>query len=92
MYLTVVLKLDRRPNALTVPVEAVAGTKQPTVYVVNSEQKIEERTIQLGIETPTKYEVLSGLRPGESVMIGNRAQVRIGQKVTTKSVNLVAGQ
>jgi hypothetical protein len=34
--------------------------------------------------------VLSGLREGELVMIGNRAQVRIGQKVTTKRVNLVA--
>jgi RND family efflux transporter MFP subunit len=92
MYLTVVLKIERRPNALTVPVEAVAGTKQPTVYVINGEQKIEERAIQLGIETPTKYEVLSGLREGELVMIGNRAQVHIGQKVTTKKVNLVAGQ
>jgi RND family efflux transporter MFP subunit len=92
MYLTVILKIDRRPQALTVPVEAVAGPKQPTVYVINAEQKIEERGVQLGIETPTKYEVLAGLREGELVMIGNRAQVRVGQKVTSKKVNLVAGQ
>lgn len=92
MYLTVVLKIERRPAAITVPVEAVAGTKQPTVFVVNAEKKIEERVVRLGIETPTKYEVLSGLREGELVMIGNRAQVRVGQKVVTKAINLVAGQ
>ena len=91
-YLTVVLKIDRRSKVLTVPVEAVAGAKQPTVYVINAEQKIEDRPIQLGIETPTKYEVLSGLREGDLVMIGNRAQVHVGQKVATKRVNLGAGQ
>jgi translation elongation factor EF-G len=91
MYLVVVLKIDRRPQVLTVPVEAVAGTKKPTVYVVNAERKIEERPVVLGIETPTKYEVLNGLREGELVMIGSRAQVRVGQTVTAKAVNLVAG-
>ncbi len=90
MYATVVLKIDRRPNTLAVPVEAVSGTKQPTVYVINGEHKIEERAIQLGIETPARYEVLSGLKEGDLVMIGNRAQVRIGQKVATKMVSLAA--
>jgi RND family efflux transporter MFP subunit len=92
MYLTVVLKIERRPQALAVPVEAVAGTKQPSVYVINAEKKIEERMVKLGIETPTKWEVLSGVKAGELVMIGNRAQVRVGQKVTTKMVELLAGQ
>ncbi len=90
MYVTVGLKLDRRVHTLAVPVEAVSGTKQPTVYVINGNHQIEERPVQLGIETPTKYEVLSGVREGELVMIGNRAQVHIGQKVTTKLVDLAA--
>jgi len=36
MYITVVLKVDRRPHALVVPVEAISGAKQPTAYVINS--------------------------------------------------------
>jgi len=48
--------------------------------------------VELGIETPTKYEVLSGVREGELVMIGNRAQVHVGQKVTTKQVDLLVNQ
>jgi RND family efflux transporter MFP subunit len=87
MYATVVLKLDRRPGALAVPVEAVAGTTRRTVFVVNRDQKIEEREVKLGLETPDKFEVLSGLQEGERVMIGNRAQVQIGEQVTARPAN-----
>ncbi len=85
MYATVVLKLQRRPQALAVPVEAVSGTTRRTVFVVNRDQRIEERTVQTGLETPAKFEVLSGLQEGERVMIGNRAQVSLGEKVTAQS-------
>ena len=87
MYATVVLKLQRRPQALAIPVEAVAGTAHRTVFVVNRDQQIEERAIQTGLETPTKFEVLSGLQEGERVMIGNRSQVRVGQKVVAQPVS-----
>ena len=90
MDATVVLHLQRRPQALAVPVEAVAGTGQPTVFVINREHIIEERAVRLGLETPTKFEVLSGLREGEQVMIGNRAQVRAGQKVAVQVVKTLA--
>jgi RND family efflux transporter MFP subunit len=90
MYATVVLKLQRRPQALTVPVEAVTGGVHPTVFVINASQQIEERPVQLGLETPAKFEVLSGVREGERVMIGNRAQVHVGQKVTAKPIDQLA--
>lgn len=86
MYATVVLKIEHRPQALAIPVEAVSGAKQPTVYVITGDRKIEERIIKLGIETPARYEVVSGLKEGELVMIGNRAQVHVGQKVATKMI------
>jgi RND family efflux transporter MFP subunit len=92
MYATVVLKLQRRPQALTVPVEAISGGAHPTVFVINASQQIEERTVQLGLETPAKFEVLSGLREGERVMIGNRSQVHVGQKVMAKPISQLAAQ
>lgn len=91
MYVTVVLKLEQRPAALAVPVEAVAGTTRPTVFLITAEHRIEERAVKLGLQTPTKYEVVSGLKEGDLVMIGSRAHVQAGQQVTTKAVNLVAG-
>jgi RND family efflux transporter MFP subunit len=92
MYTTVTLKLQRRPQTLAIPIEAVSGTGQPTVYLINGDQRIEERPVQLGIETPTKYEVLSGLHEGDRIMIGNRSQVSVGQKVSINLGKLVAVQ
>ena len=88
MYATVVLKVEKRPQALAVPTEAVAGGKTPTVYVVNHDNQIEERTVKLGLETPDKYEVLSGLNEGDLVVIGNRAGFQAGQKVEPKLIQL----
>ena len=87
MYVTAILKLDQKRGALAVPVEAVSGTTRPTVYVVNADHKIEERAIKLGLQTPTKYEVLAGLNEGDLVMIGSRAQVQVGQQVGTKNIS-----
>jgi RND family efflux transporter MFP subunit len=80
MYANVTLKVDQRAHALAIPVEAVPpGGK--SILVVNIAHRVEERPVQLGIETPSKYEVLSGLQEGDLVMLGNPAQVTAGQKV-----------
>ncbi len=92
MYTTVVLKFDRRPQALAIPTQAVAADQKSTVYVVNGNGEIEERSVKLGLETPDKWEVLSGLKEGDLVMIGSRSEVRPGQKVTTKFATLLAQQ
>jgi len=92
MYARVVLKVERRPQALAVPTEAISTDKSTSVYVVNRDQEIEERPVTLGLETPTKYEILTGLKEGELVIIGSRSQVKPGQKVETKLVGTLAQQ
>jgi RND family efflux transporter MFP subunit len=92
MYATVVLKVERRPQALVIPTEAVSTDKKTSVYVVNREQKIEERTVTLGLETPGRYEVLTGLKDGELVVVGSRSQVKPGQKVEAKLIDSLAQQ
>jgi RND family efflux transporter MFP subunit len=80
MYANVTLKVDERPHAVAIPIEAVPpGGK--SVFLVNSSHKVEERPVTLGLETPAKYEVLSGLNEGDLVMIGNPAQLAAGRKV-----------
>ena len=87
IYAFVTLKFDRRENALTVPVEAVAPGKQPTVYLVNAQDQIEERPVTIGVATPYKVEVASGLKENDLVMIGARSLVKPGQKVRPKLMN-----
>ena len=88
MYATVTLKVEKRPQALVIPIEAVVGDKPPMVYVVNRDNQIEERPVKLGLETPDKYEVLSGLHEGNLVVIGNHSKLQAGQKVEPKLIQL----
>jgi RND family efflux transporter MFP subunit len=89
MYAEAVLTLDRRENALAIPLLAVAtnGDKS-TVYVVNSENKVEQREVKLGIQTAHRAEVIAGLRDGDLVIVGNRSQVQQGLVVTPKQVEM----
>lgn len=88
MYATVVLKAEKRFGTLAVPTQAVSGEKAPVVFVINGENQIERRPVQLGLETPDKYEVLAGLHEGDLVVIGNRSEFQNGQKVEPKLIQL----
>jgi RND family efflux transporter MFP subunit len=92
MYATLTLSVERHPKALTVPVEAVATGRTPEVYLVNAKDELEQRLVTLGLETPTHYEVLSGLKEGDLVTLGNRSQLRPGQKVKSKLISSLAKQ
>lgn len=89
MYASVALKVDQKTNALTVPIEALARQKSgSSVYLIKKDGSIEERALELGMETPARVEVLSGLQENDLVMIGSRTQVKPGQKVSAKMVEL----
>jgi RND family efflux transporter MFP subunit len=84
MYAVVVLRVQKASNVLTIPVEAVATGAKDTVFIVNQNNEIEERAVTLGLETPDFYQVTSGLKEGDRVMIGNHSQVHVGEKVEPK--------
>lgn len=87
MYGAVQLPVQKHPNALAVPSQAVGGGNNPTVYVVNQNNEIESRPVKLGLETPDFYEVLSGVKERELVIVGSRSLVHPGQKVETTLIN-----
>ena len=85
MYADVVLTLEKRDNAVTVPVQAlIAKPDKKSVLVVTPEGLIEERRIEIGIQSTAKIEVLAGLEQGEMVVVGNRTELKPGQKVEPK--------
>jgi RND family efflux transporter MFP subunit len=85
MYAVATLPLQQHQNALSIPLEAVVGEKSDgknQVYVVNANNQIEKQKVTLGLETPTRYEVLAGLSEGDLVIIAGQSQIQSGQKVT----------
>jgi hypothetical protein len=45
--------------------------------------------VKLGLEMPDKYEVASGLKEGDLVIVGSRSQFKAGQKVAAKLVGAI---
>jgi RND family efflux transporter MFP subunit len=91
MYATVSLHLDRKLGALSVPVQAVERSgDSATVMVVNASGELEQRTVTTGLETPNAIEIVSGVREGEQVVVGGRGQLRPGEKVRAKVMQMSA--
>jgi RND family efflux transporter MFP subunit len=87
MYAEVNLTLDSRAHVVVVPVPAIEVGSDETsgqVFVVTPENQVEIRQVKLGLQTATKVEILSGLRAGEMVVIGNRSGLQQGQQVRPK--------
>jgi membrane fusion protein (multidrug efflux system) len=87
MYAEVELTLAKKDNALAVPVQAInRNGSQTTVLVVNSQDRIEERDVRLGMEGGNYVEVVSGLNPKDRVVIGSRSDFRPGDQVNPKVI------
>jgi len=82
MYAQVQLNLADAPDAIAVPVAAVDGTgKGNKVYVVDSVGLIHVRAVDTGIQNPQFVQVVSGIQPGEGVILGSRSELQDGEKV-----------
>jgi RND family efflux transporter MFP subunit len=93
MYAEVNLTLDKRYDALTIPVSAVdtdGDEVSGRVMLVTPEERVEVRKVSLGLETANLVEVRSGLHAGDLVVIGNRSALQPGQQVKPKITAMTA--
>jgi multidrug efflux pump subunit AcrA (membrane-fusion protein) len=85
MFGTATLGLEQRQDVLTVPVQALAGRTAPvTVLVAGPDKRLQEKSIEIGLETPDRVEVRSGLAAGDLVVVGARTNLRAGQRIDPK--------
>jgi len=89
MYAYVSFPVVATKNALAVPIQAVsrAGNKA-TAYRVDADHRIEVVPVTVGIETRNQLQIVSGLSEGDQVVVGNTSQLRQGQVVAPKPVEL----
>jgi len=90
MYAEATLTLEARNNILSVPLEAVNHVgDQTTVYVVSPGDKVEDRVVTLGLQTPSEAEAESGLSEGESVIVSDRSGLKPGEEVRPQVVQMM---
>jgi RND family efflux transporter MFP subunit len=88
MYAYVKLPLRVANQALAVPLQALTIGDSPSVMVLAKDGRLEERKVKVVIRTADKAEVVSGLEEGDPVVVGNRADLDVGEKVKPKFVDL----
>jgi RND family efflux transporter MFP subunit len=87
LYADAELSLDRKEDVMTVPVQALNHEREKTtVFVVNQNGELEDRSVQLGLETASDAEVIAGLNEGEQVVVSDRSGLKAGEKVRPKAV------
>lgn len=92
MFAEVTLPVSESRNVLAIPLQALGGTEDKhTVYVVDSTGRVEEKPVEIGIETAANVEIRWGLNQGDLVVIGSRSQLKPGQQVTPKVVEIGKG-
>ena len=93
MYGNVALELQNHANALTIPVQAVQHVSgRSTVLVVDQQNRVQPREIQIGLEDPNRVEVLAGLKEGDRVIVGNFGSFQPGQVVEPKLTTLTSDE
>jgi RND family efflux transporter MFP subunit len=83
MYANTQLMLNHADNVLTVPVEAlVLRDNKEVVYVLDGQNRVHERTVEVGLRGSQLAEIKSGLAVGERVIVGGQDKYQEGERVT----------
>ncbi|MFN4174869.1 MAG: efflux RND transporter periplasmic adaptor subunit, partial [Parachlamydiaceae bacterium] len=87
MFVSVRFSGDGEQNAITVPQQAIGSDQNKKyVYVVDQENKVKYREVELGKEVGSNRIVLSGLNPGDRVIVRGLQFIRPDQTVEAKEL------
>lgn len=81
MFAEVTLTLQQRDDVPTIPSQAIVQADPPYVLLVDSANKVQKRTVQLGIQGAERTEIRSGLSPGEVVITSGQSNYQAGETV-----------
>ncbi|MCU1312703.1 MAG: efflux transporter, family, subunit [Acidobacteriaceae bacterium] len=86
MYANTYVQLAHQENVLTIPLLAVQrdDSGAAIVLLLDRQDRIQRRKVDLGIEGSRLAEVKSGLQQGDRVVLGNAAHLKDGEQITPR--------
>ena len=85
-FVNVRLLLDTHKNVTTMPTAGVQrGVPGTFVYLVNADNTVSVRKVVLGVTDGDRVEVISGLVPGDRVVIDGADKLRDGAKINLRA-------
>jgi len=90
LYAEADVMLEHRQDISSVPLQAInhEGDKT-TVFVVDGNGILDDRSVTLGLQTATDAEVVAGLQEGEQVVVSDRSGLKPGEKVLAQPVQIL---
>ncbi len=85
MFVTVLLTRDQR-KAVVIPEEALVPEQDRQYVFVVEDGKSLRREVQIGTRQPGRVEIVSGLTPGERIVVEGTVKVRDGEAVRDLAV------
>jgi RND family efflux transporter MFP subunit len=90
LYAEATLTLEHRNDIPTVPIQALNHQGDKTsVFVVDQNGRLQDRTVETGLTTSSYAEIVSGLKDGEEVVVGDRSGLKDGERVQAKMVDVL---
>ncbi len=87
MYANTQMQLAHAENVTTIPVEAlVLKGDQQTVYLLDADNRIHIRNVEVGLRGSKLAEIKSGLEPGDRVILGGQEKYTEGEQVYPRSL------
>jgi multidrug efflux system membrane fusion protein len=85
-FVNIQLLLDTHKDVTTMPTAGVQrGIPGTFVYLVNPDQTVSVRKIELGVTDGDRVEVRSGLQPGDKIVVDGADKLRDGAKINVRS-------
>jgi multidrug efflux system membrane fusion protein len=87
-FVNIRLLLDTHKDVTTMSTAGIQrGVPGTFVYVINTDSTVSVRPVKLGVTDGDRVEVLSGLTPGERIVIDGADKLRDGAKIVARSEN-----
>ena len=85
-FVNIQLLLDTHKDVTTMPTAGVQrGVPGTFVYLVNSDDTVSVRKIELGVTDGDRVEVRSGLQPGDKIVVDGADKLRDGAKINVRT-------
>lgn len=81
MLVDVTIEVERKPDALLLPAQAIVSEKQGHFVYAVTDQKARKVPVELGVDDGTSVEIKGELAPGEAVVVAGREGLAEGQPV-----------